>query len=206
MCALVTRRYDSSLRRERAALTRERIIDAGAALVHEFSSWDWRELTVRAVAERAGVHERTVYRHFPTEEVLRAAVIDRLQQEAGLRPEDVTIDTIGDQVSRLFAYLGSFSSSGEPKMDAALAAVDERRKVALLDVVTAETPGWSDSDRRATAAIIDVLWGVPTYRRLVSGWELDETESARAVTWLLRLVLAEVRAGRPPSPAGRPPR
>src|SRR5882724_368443 len=106
MCALVTRRYDSSLRRERAALTRERIIDAGAALVHELSSWDWRELTIHAVAERAGVHERTVYRHFPTEEVLRAAVIDRLQQEAGLRPEDVTIDTIEDQISRLFAYLG----------------------------------------------------------------------------------------------------
>src|SRR4051794_22954624 len=198
MCALVARRYDSSLRRERAALTRERIIDAGAALVHEFSSWDWRDLTVRAVAERAGVHERTVYRHFPTEEVLRAAVIDRLQQEAGLRPEDVTIDTIGDQVSRLFAYLGSFSSSGEPKMDAALAAVDERRKAALLDVVTAETPGWSDADRRATAAIIDVLWGVPTYRRLVGGWQLDEKEAAHVTVWLVRLVLAEVRAGHPP--------
>ena len=195
----MTRRYDSSLRRERAAQTRERIIDAGAALVHEFSSWDWRELTVRAVAERAGVHERTVYRHFPTEEVLRASVIDRLQQEAGLRPEDVTIDTIEDQVTRLFTYLASFSSSAEPETDAALAAVDERRKAALLDIVTAETPHWSDEDRRATAAIIDVLWGVPTYRRLVGGWKLDETEAARVTVWLVRLVLAEIRAGRAPS-------
>lgn len=195
----MTRRYDSSLRRERAALTRERIIDAGAALVHGFSSWDWRELTVRAVAERAGVHERTVYRHFPTEEVLRAAVIDRLQEEAGLRPEDVTVDTIEEQVTRLFAYLASFSSSGQPQTDAALVAVDERRKAALLDVVTAETPGWSDADRRAAAAVIDVLWGVPTYRRLVGGWALDEQEAARAVTWLVRLVVAEMRAGRGPT-------
>jgi len=58
-----TRRYDSPLRRERAAQTRDSIISAGAELVHEFSSWDWRKLTIRAVAERAGVHERTVYRH-----------------------------------------------------------------------------------------------------------------------------------------------
>src|SRR4051794_29984756 len=140
MCALVARRYDSSLRRERAALTRERIVDAGAALVHEFSSWDWRQLTVRAVAERAGVHERTVYRHFATEQVLRAAVVDRLQDEAGLRPEDVTLDGLADQIGQLFAYLGSFSSSAEPATDEALAAVDERRKASLLDVIAAETP------------------------------------------------------------------
>jgi AcrR family transcriptional regulator len=198
VCPLVARRYDSSLRHERAALTHERIIDAGAALVHEFSSWDWSQLSVRAVAERAGVHERTVYRHFPTEQVLRAAVVDRLQQEAGLRPEDVTIDNIEDQVGRLFAYLASFSSSSERTTDAALAAVDVRRKAALLDVVTAETPGWSPRDQHIAAAAIDVLWGVPTYRRLVDGWHLDEQEATHAVTWLLRLLLADVRAGRGP--------
>lgn len=205
----MVRRYDSSLRQERAAHTRQRIIDAGAALVHEFSSWDWRQLKVGAVAERAGVHERTVYRHFPTEEVLRAAVVERLQQEAGLRPEDVTIDNIEEQVARLFTYLASFSSSTERRMDAALAAVDERRKAALLAVVTSETQGWSPRDRQAAAAVIDVLWGVATYRRLVDGWHLDEQEATRAVTWLLQLLLADVRAGGGPrglSRSRRPPR
>ena len=194
----MTRRYDSSLRQERAALTRERIIDAGAALVHEFSSWDWRQLNVRAVAERAGVHERTVYRHFPTEQLLRAEVVERLQQEAGLRPEDVTIDNIEDQVRQLFAYLASFSSATERPTDAALVAIDERRKAALLDVIAAETPAWSAQDQRITAAAIDALWGVATFRRLVDGWQLDDKEAARAVTWLLRLVLSEIRADKAP--------
>ena len=195
----MARRYDSSLRQERAAQTRERIIDAGAALVHEFSSWDWRELSVRAVAARAGVHERTVYRHFPTEEGLRAAVVERLQQEASIRPEDVTLDNIEDQVGRLFAYLASFSSSAERKTDAALAAVDERRNAALLAVVVGAAPDWSERDQRSTAALIDVLWGVPTYRRLVDGWQLDEKEATRAVTRLLRILLADVSADRPES-------
>ncbi len=194
----MTRRYDSSLRQERAALTRERIIDAGASLVHEFSSWDWRQLDVRAVAERAGVHERTVYRHFPTEQVLRAAVVERLQQEAGLRPEDVTIDNIEEQVRQLFTYLASFSRSTEKPTDAALAAVDERRKAALLNVITAETAGWSGADQRIAAAMIDVLWAVATYQRLIDGWQLDDKEAARAVTWLLRLLLTEVRDGKVP--------
>src|SRR5262245_58672451 len=57
------RRYDSVVRRERAAQTRDRIVAAGSELAHEFASWDWKPLTFRAVADRAGVGERTVYRH-----------------------------------------------------------------------------------------------------------------------------------------------
>ncbi len=49
------RKHESPLRRQQTAETRERILVAGSELVHGFSSWDWRDLTVRAVAKRAGV-------------------------------------------------------------------------------------------------------------------------------------------------------
>src|SRR3954452_9555040 len=78
------RRYDSPVRRSRAAVTRERIVAAGSELVHHFPSWDWKELTFRAVADRAGVSERTVYRHFATERELHDAGMRRLEEEAGL--------------------------------------------------------------------------------------------------------------------------
>src|SRR5204862_2508851 len=58
------RKYDSPVRRRQAAETRERIIAAGVDILHGFPVWNWRALTVGAVAERAGVNERTVYRHF----------------------------------------------------------------------------------------------------------------------------------------------
>ena len=48
------RRYDSRLRRERAARTRDAIVAAGLELAHERLAWDWRGLTIRAAAERAG--------------------------------------------------------------------------------------------------------------------------------------------------------
>ena len=60
------RPYESRLRQRQTAETRERVIAAGSELVRQLPSWDWREGTFRAVAERAGVGERTVYRHFPT--------------------------------------------------------------------------------------------------------------------------------------------
>jgi AcrR family transcriptional regulator len=80
------------VRRERSAETRERIVEAGSTLVHELGSWDWRDLTVRDVAARAGVHERTVHRHFTTERDLRAAVLQRLIEEAGVTVEGMRLD------------------------------------------------------------------------------------------------------------------
>jgi AcrR family transcriptional regulator len=50
------RRYDNTRRREQAEQTRERIVAAGADLVHESSIRDWRGVTIAAVAVRAGVN------------------------------------------------------------------------------------------------------------------------------------------------------
>jgi AcrR family transcriptional regulator len=200
------RRYDSSLRREQAAQTRLRIVDAGAELVHSFSSWDWRELTIRAVAERARVHERTVYRHFPAEQHLRAAVLARLEQEAGIDPYGVTLEGIGDHVQQLFGYLSTFTSSNEPPMDSALEDEDRRRKDGLVAAIRTAAPEWSDRDRTMAAALIDVLAGVASYRRLVSGWQLEPDDATMAASWLIGLLAREVREDRPPSGAASLPK
>ena len=193
-----SRRYDSPVRRERAAQTRERILAAGAELVRNISSWDWRKLTIHAVAVRAGVHERTVYRHFPTEQDLREALVQRLEQESGVTVEGLTLADLDSYVSQLFRYLSSLSTSSDRAADPSLVAIDQRRKDAILAAVTQAAADWSPDDRLLAAALIDVMWGVPTYRRLISGWGLDSTEATRGVSWLVALVVAAIREGRPP--------
>jgi AcrR family transcriptional regulator len=103
------RTYDNRARQEKAAQTRQRIIAAGSQLVHEYDSWSWRDLTFRAVAERAGVGERTVYRHFPTERHLHDAVMARLESEAGVSYEDVDLTNLAETTARVFAALQRFS-------------------------------------------------------------------------------------------------
>src|SRR5579872_878526 len=90
------RRYDNTLRRERAGQTRDRIVAAGAELLHRSSIRDWQGLTIRAVAERAGVNERTVFRHFANERALRDAVMHRLEERAGIDLTHLELDDIGD--------------------------------------------------------------------------------------------------------------
>jgi len=196
-----TRAYDSALRRQRAAETHDKIVAAGAELVHAFSSWNWRKLTIRAVAERAGVHERTVYRHFATEDHLRTAVVARLEQEAGLRPDGLTVDGMPEHVASLFTFLSRLSSSREPALDASLAAEDERRKAGLLAAVRAEVPDWDERDRVLAASLMDVLLSVPAYRRFASGWALDADDASRGVSWLLSLMADAMRDGRAPGGA-----
>src|SRR6266567_531483 len=105
------RQYDSPVRRKRAAETRERIVAAGSALVHAFPTWDWDDLTFRAVAGKAGVSESTVYRHFATERDLHDAVMHRLQQEAGVSYAGLTLDDLAETTRRVFAALPAFAVS-----------------------------------------------------------------------------------------------
>jgi AcrR family transcriptional regulator len=188
------RRYHSPARREGAAATRERIIDAGARLVRGFTTWDWNQLTFRAVADRAGVSERTVYRNFPSERQLHDAIMARLEDEAGVSYQDVELDNIGEVTARVFAALERFASQDtvETPRGPAFAGADARRHKALERAVAARAPELPEARRRTLAGLLDVLWSPPTYERLIGAWNLDNAEAIDAVQWLIAKVIAEI--------------
>jgi AcrR family transcriptional regulator len=194
------RRYDNSARAEKAGKTRERIVTAGSELVHAFDSWNWRDLTFRSVAERAGVGERTVYRHFPTERHLHDAVMARLEAEAGISYEDVDLDNLGAVTARVFASLQRFAvrESVDTPRDPTFVGVDARRREALLRAVTESAPHWTEAERRVTAGLLDVLWNLPSYERLVGVWGVDGSTATEAVNWLMSKVIEAVADGGPP--------
>jgi AcrR family transcriptional regulator len=188
------RPYRSPSREQAAAATRERIIDAGVRLVREFTTWNWDELTFRAVAERAEVSERTVYRHFPTERHLHDAIMSRLEDEAGIAYDDVALDNLADVTARMFAALGRFAirdSVGTPH-GAAMMGADAKRHDALTRAVAKRAPNVPDAQRRALAGLLDVLWSPPTYERLIGSWNLDKGEAGDAVQWLIAKVIAAI--------------
>jgi AcrR family transcriptional regulator len=189
------RRYDSPVRRQQVADTRERIVAAGSDLVHGFESWDWRALTVRSVAERAGVSERTVYRHFHDERALHEAVMGRLQEEVEVSLDEISLDGFGALAGRVYDYLASFSVHPRPLRDPTFAAIDDARRDALVGAVESATVGWDPAERAIVAAVLDVVWNIPTYERLRTAWDLDPEQAARAATWFVGLVERAVRAG-----------
>ncbi|BBY91143.1 hypothetical protein MGALJ_08120 [Mycobacterium gallinarum] len=192
--SIARRTYDNRARQQKAAQTRERIVAAGSELVHAFDSWNWRDLTFKAVAERAGVGERTVYRHFPTERHLHDAVMQRLESEAGISYEDVDLANIDEVTARVFASLQRFSvrKSVDTPQDPTFVGVDARRREALVRAVSAAAPAWSAAQQQMAAALLDVLWNVPSYERLVGVWGIDGPDATRAIGWVMAKVIGAI--------------
>jgi AcrR family transcriptional regulator len=193
------RRYDSPARRQQASATRERILAAGSALARGFATWDWRGLTVGAVAEHAGVNKTTVYRHFPTERDLHDAIMRHLEDEAGVSYESLGLENLTPFIADAFGQLSSFSARpavhdpAEPTL-----AADRRRRDALLRAVTPATTDWSEPHRLMATAILDLLWSRTSHERLTQVWDLDPDQATQAVTWGVNQLVEAIRDGRRP--------
>lgn len=186
-----SRRYDSPTRRRQQEETRERILDAAAEIAREQGDWDWQGLTFRAVAERAAVGERTVYRHFATSEDLHDAVMQRLIAAAGISYDDMTLDDVALLARRFFRALPRFKARPQQGGGPAAQEADRRRREAVLRAVSAET-GDRALARRA-AAVLDVLSTQSAYERLVGTWGMSPRQAGDAVTWVVDLVGEELR-------------
>jgi AcrR family transcriptional regulator len=192
------RPYNGASRRERAAETRDRIVSAGCEHLHRSSVRDWRGLTIRAVAERAGVNERTVYRHFGNERGLRDAVMKREEEDAGIDLAGMQLDDIADIASRIFDHVSSYPPEPRPPLDPTLAEANQRQRDALLGAIAAHAAEWPVEDRTVAAAMFDVLWSLGTYERLVVDWQVDEKRAIGGIAWVIGLVEEAVRKGRGP--------
>jgi AcrR family transcriptional regulator len=187
------RSYVSPVRTERAARTRERIVAAGAEILHEHAVWNWNALTMRGAARRAGVNERTVYRHFAGESELRQAVMARLEQESGVALDDLRLDDLRAFTARVLGYVSSFPLDPRTTRDPTLMAAHDRMRDALLAAVQQGTTTMSAPDRTIAAAMLDVLWSVGSYERLVADWGLDPQDAIAGITWVIGLVERAIR-------------
>jgi len=193
------RAYDNAGRLRQAAQTRRRIIEAGAQLLRRSPIREWDALTIRAVAELAGVSERTVYRHFGNERALRDAVLHQLEEQSGIELAAMRLEDVAGVAARIFSQLSSYPSEPPRPLDPTLSEAKRRQHDALVLAVGAAAPQWTDQARRTVAALIDVQWSVAAYERMVGDWDLDPTAAAAGIGWIIGLVEAAVRRGERPA-------
>lgn len=193
------RQYNSPKRQQQSAKTRNSIVRAGAELVHEFKAWDWRQLTFRAVSERAGVSERTVYRYFPAEGKLKMAVMEHLVKEAGVELKAMKLSDFGEIVHKTYEYLSGFAI--EPinsHDDPTFQTIDAHRRIQLIDAVAEQAPQWTDDQRETAAAALDIFWNLPPFERLTLAWGFDQQRSTQTVQWVIGLIEKAIAEGKAP--------
>ena len=196
------RAYDSPLRRQQVADTRERIIAAGAEIAHRLPAWDWSGMTFKAVGERAGVSERTVHRYIATERLLREAVLQRLVQESGIRLDRLQVGNFANTATQVFRYLASFKAETTPAIDPTFAALDTQRRDVLRAAVASATPQWAKDEQDIAAAMLDVLWSPAFFERLGTAWQFDTERAAQAIHWTIGLVEQAIQHNQRPKKRG----
>jgi AcrR family transcriptional regulator len=194
------RQYDSPVRRKQTARTRGRILSAGADLARDAETWDWSDLTFKAVAERAGISERTVYRYFSSEHDLHTAVMARLTEDAGVDYSHLTLDSMAGTAARVFDTIGAFAAAKEglPRPSAMLKAGALERREALERAVDAEFPDEPREERVAIAATLDILWNTASHALLVQSWEMTPKEATATIAWAIDVVRSVIAVRRQP--------
>jgi AcrR family transcriptional regulator len=194
---LSVRSYNSALRRDQAEATRERILSAMASLVDEGGG---QEPTNRAVAERAQVTEVTVYRHFPSRELLLKGLWEHLNREQGVRvgmPEspDELLTKIGPLLASFDAAPAQIIARVTTTQGrAARASLDPERREAFEGLVAQAAPKLPEDEHAKAAAVLQLLYSAYSWLSLREQWDLKGQPAADAIGWAAQVLLDDLKS------------
>jgi len=161
------------------------------------------ELTFARVAKAAGVPERTIYRHFPSKEVLHAAIWSWANERMGFTgpfPSDAAgymalVRTAHPGFERLAPVIRELLATKDG-LAVRLTANEQRRQSAVA-AVASEAPGLDTTDTRRVAAALQLLTAAATWQTLHDYWDMDGEEAGETAALAIELLLAGARARQP---------
>jgi AcrR family transcriptional regulator len=194
------RPYASVLRDQQSSATRSMILDAVAGM---FAQKPTEELSTKQIAERAGVSEPTIYRHFPDREALINALAHRLLDRADAERGPRRIETLEDFIDEVGWYFEQSDAHVSEAMADAMLSADPRRlsdrtrkRLQEIDgAVRKSLPELSPRDQHRIAALLRTIASAPTWLRMREEFGLASSESAPLVVWALKTLVQAARKG-----------
>jgi AcrR family transcriptional regulator len=192
-------------RRQRSERNRVAVVDALLELVRE----GHEQPSAAAVAERAGVSLRSVFRHFDDVDALVAAAVARhldeidplleIEVPTGRRgrpaPLDERISVLTRQRARLYEEIASVRvlaerrQSSSPPIAAGLDRVRRRQRRQVSAMFAPEIEGLDASARRRILGELDLVTSFAAWRQLRDEQGASVARAAEAMARLVRAVL-----------------
>jgi AcrR family transcriptional regulator len=205
------RTYQSPLRDEQARRTRNLILDALVELLADRRADD---ITTREIANRAGVSQPTVYRHFADRTALlqgiSARIGDLMNMPDGI-PVVGSIDEVGPSIEVLFVASDEFAV--EVRAEVLLNAdprryspETQRRSAEFLDLVAAAFPDLDERRHAQVAGLLRCVGSSQSWLRMREEFGVPGVESGPLARWAIDTLIAAVRDGQLPDidPVPRP--
>jgi len=166
-----------SLADRQSELTRRLILDAALdALEAEPTS----SLTMRLVAKRAAISERTVFRYFATRDDLLDAVVEAFQARLDPPPTPRTLEDLLQYPSALYRRFEANASLNKASLLSEISQrlrQDKSRLIAVRKIVDKIAPRSPERMRKIAAANIRFYLAASSwfYFRFVFGFSLDDS-------------------------------
>ena len=189
------RTYNSPLREQRAAETRQRIVDA----VFDVMGGGVAELTMPAVAKSAGVSLPTVYRYFPDKPALLDGAAEHARERLGVRFDPAPdlpsflqrVRDIGERLrgaTDILRVLAAVSVEGPYPTDAQRA-----RHGGMASTLSEELRGITGRERDFAVDWVMMLSSSPM-AGVLARFNFDGDERTDRVVWAIETLLLGVQA------------
>jgi AcrR family transcriptional regulator len=195
----VGRRYQSELRDQQTAQTRDRILDAAVRVMARGVA----TLSVPDVAHEAGVSIPTVYRHFGTKQDLLAAVYPHVIRRAGFRDIVLprTIDELRDSVRAIFERVDAVddiarAAMASPASDEARALTVPTRVEVTRRLAESIEPKLKQADRDRIARLLTVLVTSSSLRVWRDQLGATVEQAADDIEWIVQAAISAARRPR----------
>lgn len=193
------RSYNSPLREQQAQATRDQILEGLIDLLNEAGPFEWN---IRELAKRAGVAERTVYRHFPDRQALVDGLFSYIDARADWAgPHEVDRPTEFTRViGRSWRAYGEFERETRAmvlmNLDPARTAQRSQRHVSDIQaIIQRGYPDLTEEQVVGVAAIFNLLASSRTWLRLLDGHGIASDDAFRFVSWACDVLVADLEAG-----------
>ncbi|MGD9885474.1 MAG: TetR/AcrR family transcriptional regulator [Reyranella sp.] len=204
------RPYESPLRQAQAALTRERILMAAKDFLERD---DIEKLTLRHLAELAGVSPPTVYAHFATVDDLVAAFFAWLKPRLGLDKPLPPLDQLGELPVTLFPAYEAYGAllrnlMNKPSWDRQRMADRNARHGGWITEIGEALPDLTPEQLRRGALVMAAFWTPTVWRWLMDTCGFQPKEAELVASWAINTLAEGLRrdasglADRPHAKAG----
>lgn len=157
--------------------------------------------SVQAVADRAGVSHRTVYRHYPSREALLEGIADYLQvplRDIGLPSVPSSLDEVVTSVGTLYEFFEAHSRLMEAMVIVRLALGFEpkrsrERTSGFVRLIDEEAPHLDPAEAKRYAMGIRAIASSQHWYVLTRRLELSSSEAAEITADSLRALIGEIR-------------
>lgn len=180
------------------ARTRARIMEA---LVEVLSTDGISGFSVQAVADRANVSHRTVYRHYPSREALLEGLTEHLEdpmRARGLPEVPGSLDEAVESIAQLFEFFEEHAPTIEAMVIVRMAlgvepTRSQQRTAIFTDLVRSEAPDLAKEDAYTYAMGLRAIASSQHWYVLTRRLGLTTPRAANVASESLRALIGQVR-------------